>query len=93
MPINTINPWLQQLISKAGDLLHVMEYTTFETGVNWLKAIIWVWIPVYLLISLRVVYQQNWLLTVGKFFVIGISYPTLLTLVSAAVAVTSFVLL
>jgi len=81
------------LISKAGDLLHVMEYTTVETGVNWLQTAIWIWIPVYLLISLRVVYQQNWLLTVGKFFVIGISYMTLLTLVSAGVAITSFVLL
>lgn len=81
------------LISKAGDLLHGMEYTTVETGINWLKAAIWIWIPIYLLISLRVVYQQNWLLTVGKFFVIGISYMTLLTLVSAGVAITSFVLL
>jgi hypothetical protein len=40
-----------------------------------------------------VVYQQGWLLTLGKFFVIGISYVTLLSLVTTGVAITSFVLL
>jgi hypothetical protein len=38
-------------------------------------------------------YQQNWFLTVGKFFVIGISYVTLLSFVTVGVAIASFVLL
>ena len=69
------------------------EYTAAATGAGWLITIISIWIPVYLLISLRVVYQQGWLLTVGKFFAIGISYLVLLALVTSGVAIASFVLL
>ena len=50
-------------------------------------------IAFFLLISLRVVYQQNWFLTIGKFIVIGVSYVALLILVTTGVAITSFVLL
>jgi len=63
------------------------------TASEWLVIIISIWIPIYLLISLRTVYQQNWALTVGKFAVIGFSYVTLLSLVTSGVAIASFVLL
>jgi hypothetical protein len=46
-----------------------------------------------MLISLRVVFQQNWALTIAKFAAIGISYVALLALVTTAVAIASFVLL
>lgn len=68
-------------------------YLTAATGAEWLAALISIWIPVYLLVSLRVVYQQGWLLTMGKFFVIGISYLMLLSLVTVGVAIAGFVLL
>jgi hypothetical protein len=42
---------------------------------------------------LRTVYRQNWFLTLGKYLVIGISYLTLLSLVTTGVAIASFVLL
>jgi len=64
-----------------------------ETAMQWLALGIFVWIPVYLLISLRVVYKQGWLLTFGKFFAIGISYVVLLGLMTSIVAILSFVLL
>jgi hypothetical protein len=54
---------------------------------------LWVWIPLYLFISLRHVYRQNWFLTLGKFAVIGISYVTLLGLTTSVVAILSFVLM
>ena len=60
---------------------------------GWLAIGIGIWIPVYLLVSLRVVYQQGWLMTLGKFTVIGFSYLTLLTMVTSGVAIASFVLL
>jgi hypothetical protein len=81
------------LTGLGGDLLGAQGYTTAVTATEWLNIGIYIWIPVYLLISLRVVYQQGWLLTVGKFFVIGISYVTLLALVTTGVAIASFVLL
>jgi len=75
------------------DLLNSYDYSTAADTIEWLLTVIGIWIPVYLLISLRVVYQQNWFLTIGKFIVIGISYATLLGLVTISVALTSFVLL
>ena len=75
------------------DLLNSYDYSTAADTIEWMLTLIGIWIPLYLLISLRVVYQQNWLLTIGKFIVIGISYATLLGLVTVSVAITSFVLL
>jgi len=51
------------------------------------------WIPLYLLISLKTVYRQGWVMTFLKFSVIGVSYVILLGLVSGAAAVAGFVLL
>jgi len=81
------------LVSVTGELLTGSGYFAAATGVGWLLTAISVWIPIYMLISLRVVYQQNWFLTAGKFAMIGISYMALLILVTASVAVASFVLL
>jgi len=81
------------LANVASELLTGFGYLTAATGAGWLITAISIWIPVYMLISLRVVYQQNWFLTVGKFAVIGISYMALLLIVTASAAITSFVLL
>jgi hypothetical protein len=63
------------------------------TAVNVINVAIWIWIPVYLLLSLRRVYQQGWGLTTLKYSCIGISYLVLLTMTTAFVALLSFVLL
>ena len=81
------------LADLASDLFISYGYPAAATGAGWLMAILGIWIPVYLLVSLRTVYQQNWFLTLGKFFVIGISYVSLLALVTTGVAIASFVLL
>jgi len=81
------------LAVEAGDLFLVLGYTRAATASDWLITAISIWIPIYFLISLRVVYQQNWFLTLGKYFLIGISYITLLGLVTSGVAISSFVLL
>ena len=81
------------LANLAGDMLTQNEYLKMATASEWLANAIGIWIPLYLLISLRVVFQQNWWMTTGKFVVIGISYMALLSLVSTGVAIASFVLL
>jgi hypothetical protein len=81
------------LANLVATLLSNYGYTMAATAAEWLAIVISIWIPVYLLVSLRVVYQQNWLMTLGKFTLIGISYLTLLTIVTSGVAIASFVLL
>jgi hypothetical protein len=69
------------------------EKGTVTTAVNIINVVIWTWIPVYLLVSLKRVYQQGWGLTIMKYSCIGISYLVLLTLATVIVALLSFVLL
>ena len=61
--------------------------------VEWINFAIWVWVPVYLLVSLKRVYRQGWTMTVAKYCVLGISYVVLLGLTAGFVALLSFVLL
>jgi len=81
------------LANVANSLLNELGYLSAATGTIWFIIAISIWIPVYMLISLRVVYRQGWFMTIGKFTLIGLSYLTLLTIVSSAVAIASFVLL
>ncbi len=68
-------------------------YAVAEAAMSWVILLITIWIPLYLLISLREVYRQGWLMTMGKFVMIGISYMALLGIVTTGVAIASFVLL
>jgi hypothetical protein len=61
--------------------------------IDWINTMIACWIPVYMLISLKRVYQQGWPMTCAKFSLIGISYMVLLGFATAIVALLSFVLL
>jgi len=60
---------------------------------GWLQVAAWIWIPVYLLISLKRVYRQGWGLTLLKYSLIGTSYVVLLSFTTLVVAGLSFVLL
>ncbi|MDX1459443.1 MAG: DUF3667 domain-containing protein [Xanthomonadales bacterium] len=64
-----------------------------DEGLHWFLVAVAIWIPLYLFISLRTVYRQNWFLTFLKFGVIGISYVTLLVLITVIVSVLGFLLL
>ena len=80
------------LLANLGEsFLTAHNYSAAATAMYWLIVIISIWLPVYMLISLRVVYKQNWFMTLGKFVMIGISYMTLLGLVTTGVAIASFV--
>lgn len=63
------------------------------TAMYWVKTIIITWIPIYMLLSLKRVYQQGWGLTLAKYAAVSISYLMLLAIATAFVAVLSFVLL
>ena len=71
----------------AGRGLGLPEKASYWTGYA-LAA----WVPIYLVASLRRVYQQNWFLTLAKGFLIGLSYLTLLVFVTTVVALLGFVL-
>ncbi len=53
----------------------------------WLAAAMWLWIPVYVLISMRRFYAQGWWLTLVKFFVLSCSYLIMLLFALFAVIV------
>lgn len=61
-------------------------YSALQTGIL-------IWIPIYLFLSLKRVYQQGWWLTTAKFTAIGFSYAMLLSFASAFVGLLSIVLL
>jgi hypothetical protein len=84
---------LMLLLEVIEDWLGTRGYGYAKQAAAWLNIGFGVWIPLYLLVSLRTVYQQNWFLTLGKYVVIGLSYLTLLGLVTSFVAVLSFLLL
>lgn len=78
------NAFINWRVSSGGESWHHLA---------WLNIAIYTWIPIYLLVSLKTVYRQGWFLTVCKYFVIGISYIVLLTLVTTVVALLGFLLL
>jgi len=82
MLANTFSGWQES--SEEGPI---------TAAVNVINVAIWTWIPIYLFISLKRVYQQGWGLTILKYSCIGISYMVLLTLATTFVALLSFVLL
>lgn len=81
------------LLDAGSELLRAFGHIGAAAAAGWLIALIVAWVPIYLFLSLRTVYRQGWILTLGKFAVIGVSYMTLLSFLTAAVAIASFVLL
>jgi len=69
------------------------EEGPLTTAVTWINGAIGIWIPVYLLISLKRVYRQGWGMTLTKYSLIGSSYLVLLGLATVFTALVSFVLL
>lgn len=62
-------------------------------AVFWINMALYIWIPVYFLLSLKRVYQQGWFLTGVKYAVVGLSYTVLLVTATSVAAILSFVLL
>lgn len=62
-----------------------------QTLVNLLLTLSLAWIPLYLLIMQRRVYAQGWLVTLGKFLLLGSVYLALLVLVVSTAAVVTLI--
>ncbi|GAB2893295.1 DUF3667 domain-containing protein [Microbulbifer echini] len=63
------------------------NYRWIETLCNWLLVLLSLWIPVYLLLMQKRIYQQGWGLTVLKYFILGNIYPLCLVVGASLTAV------
>jgi hypothetical protein len=59
---------------------------------DWLQALAWIWLFIYLFLMQKRVYRQGWIMTTMKFCVIGISYSVILGFALIAAGVVSLVL-
>lgn len=75
-----------QLVTEGGQ-------NAFGTGLQWAAELITLWIPLYLLLALRCVYQQGWGMTVVKFVMAGGSYLAILGATTSIAAILGFLLL
>lgn len=57
----------------------------------WLAAAAWWWIPIYLYVMQRRVYEQGWAFTAVKFFLIGLTYAIMLVVATVIAVVISVV--
>lgn len=65
-------------------------FAQFLGGVfNLAETLMFIWIPIYFLISLRVVYQQHWVLTIAKWFLTGFLYIMLFSTAAATILILS----
>jgi hypothetical protein len=74
---------LQDAVAPATGALHGL--------LNLLKAGLWTWMPVYLLLMQKRVYGQGWILTLVKYFTLGICYAVLLSFGAVATMLASLV--
>lgn len=58
---------------------------------GWIEALLWVWMPIYLLIMQKRVYAQGWLMTLVKYCFLGFCYFFLLTFGALFTALFSLV--
>ncbi len=64
--------WIQTTFAAAGGAL--------ATLLGWCVGLLIAWIPLYLLLMQKRIYGQGWIMTLLKFFVLGICYSVLLGL-------------
>ena len=63
------------------------------SSVRIVTILMWTWIPIYLVLSMKRVYGQGWAMTLAKFAVVGTCYAVILGFATVFVALLSFVLL
>ncbi|TVS09636.1 MAG: DUF3667 domain-containing protein [Wenzhouxiangella sp.] len=78
------------LIALARDLLGEAAFfghASLSGLLYWIGVVIWLWIPFYVLISIRRFYRQGWALTLIKFLILIVSYFIMLLFALLAVIV------
>ncbi|GAA5445896.1 hypothetical protein Misp06_04103 [Microbulbifer sp. NBRC 101763] len=67
------------LVTLLGDLQDwLTNYSLIDTLCNWTLVALILWIPIYLLLMQKRIYQQGWIITLMKYWALGILYPVLL---------------
>ena len=56
-----------------------------------LEGLLWLWMPLYLLLMQKRIYEQGWLMTLLKYFVLGVCYCVLLSMGVAFTMLASLV--
>ena len=56
----------------------------------WGSYLLGAWVPVYLFLAMKKVYQQGWFLTTVKYLAVGLSYLILLIMITGLVAMIGF---
>ena len=79
---------LLALVSLARTALAPLASWT-QAPMAWLMAGLAIWIPLYLLIMQKRIYQQGWVMTVAKFSVLGVAYSVLLSFTLVAVVLVA----
>ncbi len=72
--------------STLGDAVPMLS-----TPVGWIEALLWLWMPLYLLLMQKRVYGQGWPMTLLKYCAIGVCYFMLLSFGVAATILASLV--
>jgi hypothetical protein len=62
-----------------------------ETPSNWIEGLLLAWMPLYLLLMQKRVYAQGWIMTLLKYFVLGICYTVLMSFGVVATVLASLV--
>lgn len=60
-------------------------------GAEWLSIALLVWIPLYLLVAQKRMYEQGWLMTVIKYWAVGMTYLIILSFALLIAAVVGFI--
>jgi len=68
---------LTAALSLASD---TFGWSTFTTLADWLSWLLWLWVPIYLLVTLKRVYRQGWIMTTLKSMLLSTCYIILLSL-------------
>ena len=66
--------------------------TWLEPTVAWVTAALWLWVPIYLLLTQKHVYMCSWALTIARYLVIGIAHLVIATATATLFAFVSLVL-
>ncbi|HET8898189.1 MAG TPA: DUF3667 domain-containing protein [Rhodanobacteraceae bacterium] len=76
------------LLLLSGASLLGTTWPALSSSLHMVSWLLWLWLPLYLLLMQKRVYQQGWFLTVLKFGFLGICYVVLLsfTILGAAIA-------
>ena len=84
--------WLILIIG-VYSLGEAMAAGALKTILNFTIAALWIWLPLYLLLMQKRVYGQGWIMTLIKFFMLGIAYVILLACGATVALAISLVLM